>query len=179
MNDLNSKERFWLELGLGAIGAFLGVAIFCLAVLLWSPACAEGMRYSCWAFCQPGTEDHPNEVNIRANPGKHSEIVGAVRCGTQLWTDWEERNGWIHLVDVNNETGEGWISEQYIVFDIPYNIDAEGVIKGKGRVACRDGIDGKLIGWASPGDMLKVSWVSNEWAVTDRGYISMDYVEVP
>ena len=124
MNDLNSKERFWLELGLGAIGAFLGVAAFCLAVLLCSPACAESTRYSCWAFCQPDSE-----VLIREKPGKHAEIVGAVRCGTQLWTDWEERNGWIHLVDVNNETGEGWISEQYIVFDIPYNIDAEGVIK--------------------------------------------------
>ena len=65
------------------------------------------------------------------------------------------------------------------MFDIPYHIDAEGVIKGKGRVACRDGIDGKLIGWANPGDMLAVYWVSNEWCITDLGYISMDYVEVP
>ena len=174
MINLNSKGRFWMELGLGAIGAFLGVAIFCLMVLLWSPVCAEDMRYSCWAFCQPDSE-----VLIREKPGKHAEIVGAAGSGTHLWTDWEERDGWIHLVDVNNETGEGWISEKYVVFDIPYHIDMEGVIKGKGRVACRDAVDGKLTGWASPGDMLAVYWVSNEWAVTDRGYISMDYVEVP
>ena len=174
MNNLNRKERLWLEIGLGAIGAFLGVAVFCLMVLLWSPACADDMRYPCWAFCQPDSE-----VLIRDRPGKGAQVVGAASCGTQLWTDWEERNGWIHLVDVNNETGDGWISEKYVVFDIPYHIDAEGVIKGKGRVACRDGIDGKLIGWANPGDMLAVYWVSNEWAVTDRGYISTDYVEVP
>lgn len=175
MKDLNSKERFWMELGLGAIGAFLGVALFCLMVLLWSPACAEDeMRYSCWAFCQPDSE-----VLIRERPGKHGVITGAVTSGTHLWTDWEERSGWIHVIDLASESGEGWISEKHVVFDIPYNINAEGVIKGKGRVACRDAIDGALKEWAMPGDMIAVYWVSNEWAVTDRGYISTDYLEVP
>lgn len=159
----------------GLFGVFIGVALFCLAVLLWSPACAEEMpTYRCWAFCEPGSE-----VMIREKPGKRSAAVGSTVSGAELRTDWEESGNWIHLVDLNNETGEGWISKDYVVFDAPVRLDLEGAIKGKGRVACRKSINGKRKAWASAGSEITVYWWSAEWCVTDRGYIQSQYVEVP
>lgn len=167
------RDILGLVAGITAIGIFIGVCLCCV-VLLISHAEADEMVCTRWVLCQPDSE-----VLIRARPDRRSEVVGAACCGEQLRSDGRERNGYIHLVDVNNETGEGWISEKFVVFDEPYRIDAEGVIIGKGRVACRDSVSGKRIGWASAWSSVTVYWISSEWAVTDRGYIMSEYLEVP
>ena len=38
--QLKRQEWIWMNIGLGVIGVFLGVAAFCAAVLLFSPVCA-------------------------------------------------------------------------------------------------------------------------------------------
>lgn len=172
---MNKRERICMEIGLGAIGAFIGVALFCLAVLLFSSACAE--ESSCWVICQD-QDGRPGEVIIRERPTRKSAEAGAAVAGTRLRTDWQESGNWIHLVDLNNETGEGWICKDYIVFDEPVRLELEGAIRGTGRVACRKSIDGELKRWAKPGQVLTVYWISSEWAVTDLGYIRSEYVGV-
>ena len=166
------KDIAWLILGMILIGMFIGVCISCVVVI--NTAYADELTYDCWAMCQPGSE-----VMIREKPDRNGAVVGAVTCGTRMETDWQEKGEWIHLVGVSNETGEGWIHKGYVVFDEPYHIEAEGVITGKGRVACRKAIEGKRKGWVNAGSSVTVYWISQEWAVTDRGFISCDYLEVP
>lgn len=157
-------------IGVLAVGMFLGAALACTVYMSCAKA-EDGWYYSCWVICQPGSE-----VLIREKPGKRAEVVGAAAGGSRMRTDWREKNGWLHLVDVNNETGEGWISERYIVFTEPEKVDGEMVITGKGRVACRKWIDGKRSGWIQPGQTVTVYWKSDEWAVTSRGFIKSEYL---
>ena len=175
-SEWKKKDIVLTQITLSIFGIFLGVMIFAVMVLLWSPAAAEGDQpgYRCWVLCQPGSE-----VLIREKPSKRADVIGAAGSGEKLRTDWKEKNGWLHLIEVSNETGEGWISLEYIVFDEPIWMDAEGVINGKGRVACRKSIGGKRKTWIQPGTSVEVYWISSEWAVTNRGYISCDYLEVP
>ena len=109
-SEWKSKDIRLFYLMTGMMGVFLGVMLFAIAVLLWSPAAAE--ESSCWILCRPGTDGAPNEVLIRERPQKRAEVVGGVTAGTRVRTDWQEKGGWLHLVDVNNESGEGWISER-------------------------------------------------------------------
>ena len=169
---LRKKEVVWLVAGLLAIGMFVGVALAC-TVMMISSAEAEDLTYPCWIMCKPGSE-----VMIREKPDKRAGTVGAAASGRRMWTDWQEKNGWLHLVDVNNETGEGWIYEGYIVFTEPREVNAEMTVSGSGRVACRKCISGKLKTWAKVGSTVTVYMTDGEWAVTDRGYIQWEYIGV-
>ena len=171
---MKKRDVIKLLLAIIEIAAIFATTLWILGLFASLGMAEDGV----WVLCQPGN-GKPNEVMIREKPGRKSAVVGAVSCGDYLATDGKTRGRWIHVIDLASETGEGWISAGYVVTDQPYHIDADGVIRCKGRVACRDSLDGKRIGWAQPGDMVTVYWISEDWAVTDRGYISTRYVEVP
>lgn len=172
---MSKREMAWLIAGVFVLGLFAGVALSCFVVIRAAEA-ESGMRYYCWALCRPGTNEHPNEVLIRARPEKKAEIVGAVSCGTKMMTDWKERDGWIHVVDLACEAGEGWIYEGYVVFVEPEIICEEREIVGGGRVACRKWIDGKRTAWAKAGSYVEVYAMADGWAVTNKGYIQSRYI---
>lgn len=169
------KELAWLIAGILAIGMFLGVAMACVVYISAAEA-EDGMMYNCWALCQPGNRDHPNEVLIREKPGKHAEVVGAVQCGDRMVTDGREKGGWIHVVQLANETGEGWISARYVVYAEPEIVNEAREIIGGGRVACRKWIDGKRTAWVRAGSYVTVYAMADGWAVTDVGYIQSRYI---
>ena len=166
---MTRKERRWMDAGMAAIGVFLGVAVFCVMVLLWSPACAE--EADCWVMCSPG-----DYVNIRRSPDRHSEACGWAETGMRFRTDWVEKNGFVHLLGVT-EYGEGWISAGYVVYEEPRILDTETAITGKGRVASRKHIGGDRKKWMKPGDTVTVYSAADGWAVTDRGWIRTEYLE--
>ena len=167
------RDILGLVAGITAVGIFLGVCLCCV-VLLISHAEADEMVCTRWVLCQPDSE-----VLIRARPDRRSEVVGAACCGEQLRSDGRERNGYIHLVDVNNETGEGWISVKFIAYTEPVRMEVQAVVKSRGRVACRESVDGKRTRWAKPGQTVTVYVEADGWSVTDRGYIMSEYLEVP
>lgn len=167
------RDIAWLIAGVVAIGIFLGVALACTVTLI-STAEAEDAQRECWIICQPGSE-----VLIREKAGKRAEIVGATCGGARMKTDGKQRNGYVHCIDMANESGEGWIYAGYVTFEEPVRLDLQGVIVGRGRVACRKCIGGKRKAWANPGDMVTVYWETGEWCVTNLGYIQAKYVEVP
>lgn len=166
---MTRKERRWMEAGMAAIGVFLGVAVFCVMVILWSPAYAE--EADCWVMCNPG-----DYVNIRRSPDRHSEVCGWADSGMRLRTDWEEKHGFVHVIGVT-EYGEGWISASYVVYEEPRAMDTETVIAGRGRVAARKCIGGARKKWVKPGEAVTVYTVADGWAVTDHGWIRTEYLE--
>ena len=166
-----SKAEQWLfYAGLFVLGLFAGVALSC-AVLIGTAGAEGDIEYDCWAMCQPG-----DYINVRQKPGKHTEITGWAVSGMRFRTDGEERNGYIHLIGVT-EYGEGWISESYIVYSEPREVNREMTIREGGRVACRKTISGKRRGWAKSGETVTVYWIGGGWAVTDRGFIQSKYLE--
>lgn len=172
---MNRKERIIYRIGITALGIFLGVAAFCLQVITWAGAeDAPEETWACWVMCQPG-----GEVMIRERPGRKAPAVGAAACGERMRTDWEERDGWVHLVDVNNETGEGWIFGGYIVCEEPREVNRLAEVHARGRVACRKWIGGKRRSWIRSGDTVEVYLAADGWAVTNRGFIRAEYLEVP
>ena len=156
--------------GMFALGAFFGVCVLLIVLMLTSPAYADGITYECWVMCQPG-----DYVNIRATASRHGEVTGWATSGMRFETDWEEKNGFLHLVGVT-EYGDGWISEGYVVFVEPREMDRQMRITGKGRVAARKTIDGDRRKWLQPGDTVTVYRISDEWAVTSAGFIRSEYL---
>ena len=78
-SEWKSKDIKLFYLMTGLMGAFLGVAIFCLMVLMWSPAAAEDLpEGSCWVRCRPETNGTANDVLIRERPQKKATVVGSV-----------------------------------------------------------------------------------------------------
>jgi len=168
---LTRTELAWMVAGILAIGMFMGVALSCFIYM--NSAQAEDMHYYCWVMCRPGTG---SEVMIREKPGKDGRIVGAAGCGTKLETDWKEKNGWIHVVELANESGEGWVHEGYVVFREPEMIGEAREIVGGGRVHCRKCVDGKHAAWAKAGSYVMVYAMADGWAVTEKGYIQSRFI---
>ena len=131
---------------------------------------ADTITEEVWVLCEPN-----GTVNIRSKPG--GAVFGGTSCGAKLWTDNRQRDGFLHVLELNAEEETGWISQRYIVYDEPHPVDAVMVITSDGRVACRKWIGGKIIKWLKNGEPVTVYWMSTEWAVTEYGYIRSEYLE--
>lgn len=173
---MSKREKIIFEIGLIALGIFLGVALSC-AVFMQAAEAEDGVIGYCWVICKP-TDSHgkQNEVMIREKPRRKAGVVGTVTGGDMLITDWDEKDGWIHVIDLANETGEGWIFEGYIAFTEPRRIGETMQICANGRVACRQWIGGKRTAWAKAGETVTVYWIAGEDAVTDRGFIRSEFL---
>ena len=131
---------------------------------------ADTITEEVWVLCEPN-----GTVNIRSKPG--GAVFGGTSCGAKLWTDNRQRDGFLHVLELNAEEETGWISQRYIVYDEPHPVDAVMVITSDGRVACRKWIGGKIIRWIHDGGTVTVYWMSESWAVTEYGYIRSEYLE--
>lgn len=130
---------------------------------------ADTITEEVWVLCKPeGT------VNLRATPG--GRVFGGCQSGAKMWTDNRTKNGFLHVLELAAEEDSGWISSRYIVFDEPREVMDGMMICSEGRVACREWIGGKVIRWVQDGELVTVYWISDEWAVTEYGYIRSVYL---
>jgi hypothetical protein len=163
---MTKQELYLMLTGILVIGVFLGVAITC-AIYLNSARGERNDPWSyCWVMCQPDSE-----VVIRERPDKQSDIVGAADCGRRLETDLKQKDGWLHLINVPNETGEGWIHSGYISNTEVRKEDHQYTIRSNGRVACRRYIGGPVREWIYDEAIVRVYLAGEEWCVTNRGFI--------
>lgn len=167
------RARIWkdrdigiMAAGIATIGIFLGVCIAC-TVLLIATAEAEEMR----VICRPDSY-----VNVRESPGRTGREAGRLYLGDLVETDGKRSQGWIHITDVGTEAGDGWINADYLTADT-LRIDETGATVSRNRVALRKAPDGKLIRWLKKGERLTVYAWSGLWAVTDRGWVMIEYLE--
>ena len=156
------------------ITCLIEIALLALVILLtvWgfrAVANADTITEEVWVLCKPeGT------VNLREKP--KGQIFGGVQACSVLWTDNVTKGSWLHVVELPAECDSGWISSRYIVYDRPEEIKREMRIQAEGRVACREWIGGKVIRWVQDGELVTVYWISDEWAVTEFGYIRSVYL---
>lgn len=133
----------------------------------------EKFRWECWVVCEPDSF-----VMIRSQPNLHGRVVGWAYAGDRITADDLTEDGWVHSSDLLIEAGEGWICIDYLTDAQPRM--TEGLIcrvEANGRVAAREGIAGKRRAWLQPGTEVEVYMVAGEWAVTDKGYIAIEYLE--
>ena len=147
-----------------------------LMTLMWfSFGKAGETTITCWAMCQPG-----DRVNLRMEPTKESRAVGFLECGDSFQTDGTNRNGWIRAMGVGE--CECWIYSGYVVTEEPVPVFENYVCVARKQVACRRWVDGPQIkgrlGWLHNGSTVGVFYIAGEWAVTSRGYIKSEWLEV-
>lgn len=142
------------------------LAILLALFLLIGSAVADSL----YILCQPDSF-----VNVRAFPRKGAEIAGRVELGDELETDGVRRNGYIHVCGFE---GGGWISTGFVTFTPVTVFKAETQINAKGRVACRRSINGTRRKWLSDGQKVVIFAFSDDWAITNQGFIKVRYLGV-
>ena len=161
-NFLNSELWKWIRLMLQVLAIAAGLILIGLAIN--SVARADVITEEVWVLCEPD-----GLVNIRSRAG--GRVVADARCGDVMWTENKVRDGFLHVTELNAEVDEGWISGRYIVYDQPHEVNEQRTVTGDGRMACRKWIGGKIKGWVQDAEIVTVYWMSEEWAVTEKGYI--------
>jgi len=134
---------------------------------------AEEYETRCWVLCQPDSY-----VNVREYAYKRASESGIMECGDVSYTDEKSKNGYLHLISLPNETGDGWISKGYVVFTEPVRIMKSVNICAEGRVACWRCIGGRRRCWVTNNDCVVVYYASEEWSVTDYGFIRTKYLGI-
>ena len=124
-----------------------------------------------WIVCQPDSF-----VNVRAFPNGKTEAVGRLDSGDMTYTDGQTKRGFLHVY-ANVEAGEGWVHKGYVVYDEPHRpAQTDYVIQSNGRVSCRRSAGGTRRCWAKNGDPVKVYYISDEWSITNKGFIKTEFL---
>ena len=143
---------------------FIAIVVLCSAI---------DARADYFVLCKPGSE-----INVRAKAKLKSPVIATAFFGQRIKTDGQEKNGFVHAVNLNAETCTGWIYKGLLVEDEPIATGGQAQVFGAERVACRKYADGKVIRWAQDGENVRLYAISADWCVTDRGYLRTDFLTV-
>lgn len=146
--------------------------IILICIFLCCTAYAEDYEIG-YVICKPN-----DYVNMREHASRKGEPLGRLEIGDKVYLDGKEKNGFYHCVDVGFEMNEGWVYKGYIVFDEPVFINQHATIVSKGRLAVRNQINGKRIKWLKPMSSVTVYYMTEEWAITNYGYVKSEYLEL-
>ena len=172
MNNKFTEIRKWIItiIEILLIGAFIAGCVLGYQSLGF----AEDSPVQAFVICQPG-----DYVNARISPNRKSEAVGYLECTDDIWLDGITRNGFAHCVDATFETETCWVYSGYIVFDEPEWMNGQtAIVVSNGRLAARKNCTGKVRKWLNNGDEIQVFWMSDEWCVTNMGFVKTQYIEL-
>lgn len=166
------RKQIWKQ-----IGVLVLAAAMVIAAIGWALAgMAEEHLTTMWVMCQPG-----GYVNVREKPNKNGEVGGFLESGEYFRTDGETVNGFVRAYGIG-ENDQGWIYCGYVVTEEPEAVFENYYCSANERVACRKWVDGPRIsgsrGWINNGDTVTVFYEAEGWAVTSRGYIRTEWIEV-
>jgi len=154
--------------------AMIVAAVWFCIYLYTTAGFAEGAEWQeAFIICKPG-----DYVNIRPHPNKKCEELGRLDAGDRIMLDGKKKNGYLHCVDLTMEQSEGWVFAGYVVNTRPERMDREATVVSIGRLAARRYVDGKRTKWLKPGTVVTVWFRSDEWCVTNYGYIMTEYLEL-
>lgn len=126
-----------------------------------------------YAICQP--DDY---ICIRSKANRKSHEEGYLLCGFSIYVSDKTKNGFVYSSELNTESGEGWIFTGYLVDDEPLDMDGKLYqVVSNARVAARKYINGPRRGWLKNGDLVEVHYMTEEWCVTNKGFVMTKYLE--
>ena len=157
------------------LAAVVAAAILTFHDLVLMPAKAEQPDGTTVAYVVCVPKDY---VNIRSKPNTRCEVIGRFEPGDVLYLDGKRRGEFLHCVGLRLETDEGWIHRGYVLYDEPELVDRKCTVDAKGRVAARKNVGGKRTKWLKPGTELTVWYWSEEWCLTNRGYVKSEYIAI-
>ena len=162
--------RTVLEILLIAASIYVIVQLF--TALGISEAFAEEEDYEVrWVLCS-------DFVYVRSTPNKKQEPLGWLEPGDMVYVDGKVRNGYVHVVRICLESDDGWVHKGFLVEDAPEKMNRTATVASRGRLAARKYVKGKRTRWLKPMATVKVYWWSDEWALTDCGYVKTQYLEL-
>lgn len=154
------------------IVGILVVLVFLLLLAMVTPP-ANAQEYTAWIMCK-------GYVNLRMNPKSNAQICGYLDCGDSFTTDGKTRNGFIRVL--NAGACQCWVYAGYVTDAEPVKADEYYVVVAKQQVICRRWVNGPKIkgrrGYMKNGGRVKVYWIAGDWALTARGYIQSQWLEV-
>ena len=159
---MKQAEKTLIRILLTAI-AFISI----LTAIL--PASAAEEVY--FIICNPNSY-----VCVRNQPKKCGAEAGILDCGDYILTDGVEKNGFLHVLGITE--GDGWVHLGHVVPDRPVIEKQKMRINSNWQVASRKWVGGKKNGFLHNGDVVTVYARSEQWAVTNRGYIMTEFLEV-
>ena len=131
---------------------------------------AETVTTNAWILCK-------DYVMIRMWPSKRATEVGQLDPCDEIEIDGKTKDGFAHIV----EPVDGWVWAGNIVFSEPEQIGSLAFVTAKNRLACRRWVDGPQVEsrpWVINGSEVRVFYMCDEWAVTSRGYVRSEWLEV-
>lgn len=126
-----------------------------------------------YAICTKG-----DIVHIRPFPNTKHESCGWLDPGDIVYLDGKKKNGFLHCVGLNVESGEGWVHKGYLVKDEPIYVNKKATIVSKGKLRARKYVNGKRTRWLKPNATLIVYYWSDEWCSTNCGYVQSKYLQL-
>ena len=154
-----------------AFAIILLIAITLINAVIWlDKAVADADGY--FILCHP-----ESFVNARLSPNKHGSLIGYLMCCDYVAVDGQKKGDFIHCTGLTFETSEGWICKGYLVTTEPVVETYKATVAADGRVACRNRIGGKRIRWVKPGSEVTVFAHTEEWCVTNKGYIQTKFLK--
>ena len=120
-----------------------------------------------------GTISGTTGLNIRSGPDKSFNSVGSYKENDSVKV-LAQVNGWGY-------TGKGWISMKYVKMDgtVSAGATGTGVITADSLNIRKSASNtAEKVGSYVKGDKVKILEVSNGWGKTDKGWISMAYVDM-
>ena len=149
--------------------ALIVLVILALSAILNSIKAEEDLTEA-WVICT-------DYVHVRMSPSRKSEAVGYVDAGDSVLVGSKKKNGFVRCYGIG-EYGEGWIHSGYLVYEKPEKVNCKAVSVSRGKLRARRHIKGKRVGWIKHLETVTVYWWTDEWCVTDKGFVESRFLEM-
>lgn len=166
----NTENRYETRVLAALLALVLAIGFITGSIIL--KASAEANTVTAWVMCQPG-----DWVNARVRGSRSSMSIGMLETGHPVEVTGKTEHGYAQCIKTGLENDEAWIHSGYLVFDEPKWSGAEAEVVCKGVVLCRKYVDGPVRKRLAGGSIVQIFWKTDEWCVTNYGFIKTEYLE--
>ena len=170
MNRNNYTTKCIINKALALILVFVvAVASYAIATEV-NRVHAETVYATQWIICK-------DYVIIRNWPSRGATEGGQLDPGDEIEIDGKTKDGFAHIVS----PVDGWVWAGNIVSSQPEKVDCKAYVTANKRLYCRRWVDGPTVEskpYLINGSEVRVYWMNDEWAVTNRGYVKSEWLEM-